>query len=488
MPGTVVVGGQWGDEGKGKIVDLLMPGFDAVVRYQGGHNAGHTVVVDNHKVVLHIFPSGVVSGKYTAIGNGVVIDLAAMNKERKELSDSGIIFTPKNFAISDRAHAILPYHVDEEQSATSRKIDTTKRGIGPCYSDKTERTGIRIGDLANLRDGNTRERVLHTIEQHYKVDADALTRSLETRYSFSAAERYLQRCYIGRLDKKFNVDPRTVLKELEKEFEPLKPFVVDTRLLVNDWIKEGWNVLFEGAQGTLLDVDHGTYPFVTSSNATAGGALTGTGVSPLDIDEVIIVAKAYTTRVGGGPFPTELGTEREISGERRPDPAGRERLIHELFQKVITGKASEYEIGRYMRAVGDEYGATTGRPRRCGWQDTAILRHAAMVNGGSGLHKKAKFAVTKADILDRFEKILYSDRYSLDGIEIDYLPATPEEFARCKPIYSEVTGWRQDTTGVRQYLDLPTEEIIYLKRLEEKTGIPIGIVSVGPDRNQTIIL
>ncbi len=452
MPGTVVVGGQWGDEGKGKIVDLLMPGFDAVVRYQGGHNAGHTVVVDGNKVVLHIFPSGVVSGKYMAIGNGVVIELAAMNKEKAELSSNGIVLSPEKFAISDRAHVILPYHVDEEQSATSRKIDTTKRGIGPCYSDKAERTGIRIGDLANLRDGDTRDRVLHTIEQHYRVDTDTLIRSLETRYSFGAIERYLQRWYAERLDKNFNVDPRRVLDDLEKEFEPLKPFVVDTRLLVNDWIKEGWNVLFEGAQGTLLDVDHGTYPFVTSSNATAGGALTGTGVSPLDIDEVIIVAKAYTTRVGEGPFPTELS-----------DATGEE-----------------------LRRRGAEYGATTGRPRRCGWQDTAILRHAAMVNGGSGLHKKAKFAVTKADILDRFEQILYSDSYSLDGTEINYLPATTEEFARCKPVYTSSRGWRQDTTKVRHYLDLPAEEMIYLKRLEEKTGIPIGIISVGPDRSQTI--
>ena len=488
MPGIVVVGAQWGDEGKGKIVDLLTPRFDAVVRYQGGHNAGHTVVVDNHKIVLHIFPSGVVSGKYTAIGNGVVIDLPAMNREKTELAAGGIVLSPENFAISGSAHVILPYHVDEEQSATSKRIDTTKRGIGPCYSDKAERTGIRIGDLANLHDSDTRDRVLHTIEQHYKVDTDALSRALGTRYRFGALENYLQQLYLGRLNKKFNVDPRKVLKDLEKEFESLKPFVVDTSLLVNDWIKKGWNVLFEGAQGTLLDVDHGTYPFVTSSNATAGGALTGTGVSPLDIEEVIIVAKAYTTRVGGGPFPTELGTEKEISGERRPDSAGRERLVRELFGKVINNTASEYEIGRYMRAIGDEYGATTGRPRRCGWGDTAILRNAARVNGGSGLHKKARFAITKADVLDSFADIQYSDTYSLDGEEISYLPRTFEEFSRCRPVYSSIRGWKQDTSRARSYSDLPQREKVYLREIEEKTGIPIGIISVGPDRSQTIFV
>jgi len=423
MSNTVLVGSQWGDEGKGKIIDVLTRRVDWVVRYQGGNNAGHTVEVGDEKYVLHLIPSGMLhEGKKCVIGNGVVIDPSALQQELDDLVRRGIR-PDGRFFISDRAHMVFPYHraldgAGEKQRAQSGKIGTTGRGIGPAYADKTSRSGLRMGDLfeadfeERLRGRIQESNHLLSILGAEPLDEDELVRS-----SLAAAET-------------------------------LKPYVTDTAVLVNEAIARGENVLFEGAQGTMLDVDFGTYPFVTSSSATAGGACTGTGVPPNRIDHVVGVIKAYTTRVGEGPFPTEL---HDADGQK-------------------------------LRDVGHEYGATTGRPRRCGWFDGVVARYAAMLNGINS------WAMMKLDVLDDFETIQIAVAYELDGKRIEHVPASASALARCKPVYEEWPGWMQSTAQAQSWEELPEKAQRYLRRLEELTGAPIGLLSVGPKRSSTILM
>lgn len=423
MSNTVLVGSQWGDEGKGKIIDVLTRRVDWVVRYQGGNNAGHTVEVGDSKYVLHLIPSGMLhEGKKCVIGNGVVIDLGALKKELDDLVARGV-HPEGRFYISDRAHIVFPYHraldgAGEGARDKSTRIGTTGRGIGPAYADKTARSGLRMCDLF---EPDFEERLRGRIRESNKMlavlGAEALKEDDVVRESLAAAQA-------------------------------LKIFVADTAVLVNDAIRRGESVLFEGAQGTMLDVDFGTYPFVTSSSAAAGGACTGTGVPPNRIDRVIGVVKAYTTRVGEGPFPTEL---HDADGQK-------------------------------LRDVGHEYGATTGRPRRCGWFDGVVARYAVMLNGVTS------WAMMKLDVLDTFETIKIAVAYDLDGKRVESVPAAATALARCKPIYEEWPGWMQDTSKAKTWQELPEKAQAYLRRLEELTGARIGLLSVGPKRDSTILI
>jgi adenylosuccinate synthase len=421
MSTRVIVGGQWGDEGKGKIVDVLTQDAHVIVRYQGGNNAGHTVEIGDQKFILHLIPSGILrDGKICVLGNGVVLDPVGMVKEIDGLLARGKVLDGRLF-ISDRAHIVLPYHKEEDAGAESQadaatKIGTTKRGIGPAYTDKVSRKGLRAGDLlaADLKE-NLTTRFIQRNERLAAAGMTTLPVAETVEVILAAAKR-------------------------------LAPFIADTTVMLHKAIRAGENVVFEGAQGTMLDVDHGTYPYVTSSNASAGGAASGSGVPPNRIQEVVGVVKAYTTRVGEGPFPTELSDE----------------------------------IGKHIATVGREVGATTGRPRRCGWFDAVVARYAMMVNGVDW------WTVTKMDVLDGLKVIRICTAYELDGKVIENMPSRVEDFARCKPVYEDMPGWSRPTLGVTRYEDLPDEAKSYLKRLEKLTGAPVGIVSVGPRREETM--
>lgn len=425
MPAVVIVGTQWGDEGKGKIVDLLSPEADVIVRFQGGHNAGHTVVVNADQFILHLVPSGVLhAGKIGVIGNGVVVDPAALLEEIDALKAKGVDLSGRLF-VSDRAHLIMPYHKaidkESEKNKGARKIGTTGRGIGPTYADKMARVGLRMADLLDPA-----------------LFRQKLTRSLTDM-------NYL----LGRLYGVKGFDLDSVYQAYLGYATRLRPYIVDTAELLHEAVTTGRRVLFEGAQGTLLDVDHGTYPFVTSSSATAGGAVIGSGIGPRGIDRVVGVAKAYSTRVGEGPFPTEI----------RDDQGGAE-----------------------LRARGQEFGATTGRPRRCGWFDAVVVRYAVRLNGLSGL------AITKLDVLDECADINICTAYRLSGRTVTTIPAVAEHYEQCEPVYETMPGWRRPTVGITRYDDLPLNARRYLERLSELTGCPLDLISTGSKRDQTVVL
>jgi adenylosuccinate synthase len=415
-----VLGAQWGDEGKGKIVDLLTPSFSVVARYQGGHNAGHTVYVNGQKFVLHLIPSGILhAGVTCVIGNGVVIDPQALFAEVDRLAELGVEVGDR-LVISDKAHLILPYHreldVLSEARRGDRKIGTTSRGIGPAYEDKIARRGIRVGDLGSSS----------------TALADAVRENVAAR---------------NRAIGDGAMDHHQVLAEVQSAWTRMKPWVKDVSVYLAEARRDGRAVMYEGAQGTLLDIDHGTYPYVTSSNATIGGVLTGLGVGPRAVDGVIGVAKAYSTRVGEGPFPTEL-----------------------------TGA-----LGDRLRESGQEYGASTGRPRRCGWYDAVAVRYAARVNGLDAL------VITKLDVLDGLEQIDVCTAYRCAGQTITELPSDVAQLAACEPIYQTLPGWDAPTRGVRRFDELPEKARQYLAFLEQASGVPAAIVSTGSDRQETII-
>lgn len=424
MSAVVVIGTQWGDEGKGKIVDYLAEKADVVVRYQGGNNAGHTVMVGGNEFKLHLLPSGILyKGKTCVVGNGVVIDPAVMLKELKGMADKGI--DTSGLKISNRAHVIMPYHrlLDkvEEESRGANKIGTTGRGIGPCYMDKNSRCGIRIVDLMDAEE----------FSEKLACNLDAKNNLLKSVYGVEG----------------FNYEE--VKAEYLAYAEQLRPYVTDTVTVLSDTVKANKKVLFEGAQATLLDLDHGTYPYVTSSHPIAGGVCVGAGIGPTKINKVIGVVKAYTTRVGEGPFPTELTDE----------------------------------IGNCIRELGREYGTTTGRPRRCGWLDACIVRYAGHLSGIDYL------AITRLDILDSLKTLKLCVGYKYNGQPLnDLFPASLKVLAKVEPVYEEMPGWETDTSGIRTYEQLPVNARRYIERLSEVAGVKIGIVSVGPRRDQTIIL
>lgn len=420
---VVVIGTQWGDEGKGKIVDYLAEKADVVVRYQGGNNAGHTVVTGGTEFKLHLLPSGILyKGKTCVIGNGVVVDPGVLIKELKGMQEKGI--DTSALRISNRAHVIMPYHrlLDEveEDYRGVHKIGTTKRGIGPCYMDKNARVGIRIVDLMD--------------EQEF---SEKLERNLE-------AKNHLLKAVYG----VEGFDYETVKAEYLQYAEVLRPYVADTSAVLHKAISGGKKVLFEGAQATQLDLDHGTFPYVTSSHPIAGGACIGAGVGPTKISKVIGTVKAYSTRVGEGPFPTELLDE----------------------------------TGDHIREAGHEYGTTTGRPRRCGWLDACVVRYAGYVSGIDYM------AITRLDILDNLKTLKICVGYKYNGQILDEFPASLKVLDKVEPVYEEMPGWETDISGIRSYDDLPANAKKYLERLSEVAGIKIGIVSVGPGREQTMIL
>jgi adenylosuccinate synthase len=424
MANIVIIGTQWGDEGKGKLVDLLTAEADVVARYQGGNNAGHTVVIEGKQHILHLIPSGILHpGKKCIIGNGVVIDPAAVLEEMDGLLANGTKLEG-NLFISKKAHVIMPWHkaldkASETSKSDGNKIGTTGRGIGPCYSDKMARTGIRISDLV------TPELLREKIE-HNLVEINILLQ-----------------CLYGAEP----LDGAAIFKEYSEYGKRLAPFVADASLLLQKARIEGINILFEGAQGTMLDVDHGTYPYVTSSNSTSGGACTGTGFGPSYIDGVLGVVKAYTTRVGAGPFPTELNDE----------------------------------TGARLQAIGREIGATTGRRRRCGWFDAVVVRYAVMVNGITGL------CLTKLDVLDECETILICTAYKYKGEILRDMPSEKEVFEQCEPVYKEVLGWKTSTVGITEFAKLPQAAKDYIQTLKDEVGVGFAIISTGPDRDETII-
>ncbi|MER7553377.1 MULTISPECIES: adenylosuccinate synthase [Streptomyces] len=421
MPALVLLGAQWGDEGKGKATDLLGGSVDYVVRYQGGNNAGHTVVVGDQKYALHLLPSGILSpGCTPVIGNGVVVDPAVLLSELSGLNERGV--DTSKLLISGNAHLITPYNVTldkvTERFLGKRKIGTTGRGIGPTYADKINRVGIRVQDL---------------------YDESILVQKVE-----AALEQKNQ--LLAKVFNRRAIEAGKVVEDMLQYAEQIKPFVADTTLILNDAIDEGKVVLFEGGQGTLLDVDHGTYPFVTSSNPTAGGACTGAGVGPTKISRVIGILKAYTTRVGAGPFPTEL---------------------HD-------------EDGEALRRIGGERGVTTGRDRRCGWFDAPIARYATRVNG------LTDFFLTKLDVLTGWERIPVCVAYEIDGKRVEELPYNQTDFHHAKPIYENLPGWSEDITKAKTFADLPKNAQAYVKALEEMSGAPISAIGVGPGRTETI--
>jgi adenylosuccinate synthase len=424
MSNVIVLGAQWGDEGKGKVVDLFSEDFDVVARYQGGHNAGHTVRIGERKIVLKLIPSGILrSGKLAVIGNGVVIDPAALLSEIDGLEAAGIPVRGQLF-ISNRAHVIFPFHRMAERISENRPgrvaIGTTSRGIGPCYEDKIARRGIRVADLLD--------------PESFRALYAVLTEDKEiVRKAFQLGD---------------DIDFKQVQEQYEAFADRIRPMVCDTAFLLNQAIAGGKNVLFEGAQGTMLDIDHGTYPFVTSSSAAAGGACTGTGVPPTRINGIIGVSKAYITRVGGGPFPTEAFNEE---GDR-------------------------------LRVAGNEFGAVTGRPRRCGWFDVPLLRYTAMINGFDSL------VITKIDVLDQLQEIPVCVAYKLCGREVLEPPATNDGIGAVEPVYEKLPGWTRPTAGIKNYEELPSEAKEYLKFLAEKTGVEVGCISTGPERSETIVL
>lgn len=421
---VVVLGTQWGDEGKGKIVDLLTENAAAVVRFQGGHNAGHTLVIGGEKTVLHLIPSGILRKNVECmIGNGVVLSPEALLKEINTLETKGVSVR-EHLRISEACQLILPYHIASdlarERARGNQAIGTTGRGIGPAYEDKISRRGLRVGDLFQAAEFEAKLRLVldfhnFTLKHYYQAET---------------------------------VDFQQTLDQALAMTEVLGPMIADVPYRISELRKAGKDIMMEGAQGTLLDIDHGTYPYVTSSNTTAGGACTGAGIGPRHIDYILGITKAYTTRVGSGPFPTELFDE----------------------------------VGKYLGQKGNEFGATTGRPRRCGWFDAVVLRRAMEINSVSGL------CITKLDVLDGLETVKICTGYQLEGQTYAVPPVITEEFARCQPIYEELPGWQESTFGLTRYDELPANAKAYLKRLEEVVETPVDIISTGPDRDQTIIL
>lgn len=422
MPGYVVVGTQWGDEGKGKVVDYLGSKMDAVVRFQGGNNAGHTVVVQDDKVVLHLLPSGVLQNASCIIGPGVVVDPFVFLEEIQQLENRGM--STDHVKISDCSHIIMPYHVrlDEfiEASLKDNKIGTTKRGIGPCYADKYSRLGLRIGDLIDFEN--------FKIKLKNAVDMKNIT---------------FRKVYD---DEGFNYEE--LVSKFAEVREKLLPRIINAQMTINKMLDENKQVLFEGAQAAMLDINYGNYPYVTSSSPTSAGVCTGAGVSPKKLDVIIGIAKAYSTRVGEGPFVTELFDD----------------------------------MGEWLRDKGHEFGATTGRPRRCGWLDVNVVRHAAMINGLTDL------VITKLDILSGLDKIKMCVAYDIDGVRYDYIPSNIEDLYRAKPIYEEFNGWKEDISSVKTYDELPENCKIYLRRIEELCNTRISMISVGPERNCNIYI
>ncbi len=425
MSSFVVLGAQWGDEGKGKMTDYLAEKADVVVRFQGGNNAGHTVEVGDKQYKLHLIPSGILyKEKLNIIANGVVVDPEALFKEIEYLEGLGENITPDRLIVSDRAQVIMPYHkvLDKlkEEARGKNDIGTTRKGIGPCYSDKVDRNGIRVCDLIKP------EVLRSKLEEYLPTKNKAITKL------YGGEALRLDEVYAKYLDYG----------------KRLKPYVKDTSVRIFNAIKENKKVLFEGAQGTLLDIDFGSYPYVTSSNTTAGGVCVGTGIGPTMINSAVGVVKAYTTRVGKGPFPTELNDK----------------------------------VGDWIREKGHEYGTTTGRSRRCGWLDLVILKTAARVSG------LTSFAVTKIDTLAGLEKLKICVGYKFEDKIIDYFPASLEDLAKCEPIYEEFDGWDDSIADARTYEELPENAKIYLKKVEEFTGVKTSIISVGPRRDQTMIV
>jgi adenylosuccinate synthase len=425
MSVRIVLGAQWGDEGKAKIVDYLTSDADVVVRFQGGANAGHTIKVGDLEFVFHLIPAGIVHlDKSCVIGNGVVLEPEALFAEIDELEEKGISTEGRLF-ISERAHLVLPYHKAIESASEEKigdaAIGTTLRGIGPTYYDKINRSsGIRVLDV---------------------IDADVLATKI--RANLREKNEILTKVYgVSPLEE------GPMIEAYVAYGERLRPYIIDTSVYLDEAIKQGKGILFEGSQGTLLDVDHGSYPYVTSSNTTAGGACTGAGIGPTRIDDVVGVVKAYTTRVGNGPFPTELNDE----------------------------------MGERIRELGHEYGATTGRPRRCGWLDAVILRMAERINGLTAI------AVTRIDILDEIEELKICTHYTRNGERVDHFPADLNVLAECEPVYETLPGWQTDTTKCRTYDSLPEQTKAYLTRISELSGVKITIVSVGPDREETIFV
>jgi adenylosuccinate synthase len=426
MSSVVVVGTQWGDEGKGKIVDLLTRYADCVVRFQGGNNAGHTLVVEGKKFIFHIIPSGILyEGKKCMIGNGVIIDPGVLIGELEKLRQQGITVSPQRLMISERAHLIMPYHASIDQAkeaalASGKKIGTTGRGIGPCYMDKVGRIGIKTGDL---------------------LDDDIFQEKLREAV---AEKNFL-------LTQKYNcapVDYEQIYRLFRSFGEQLIPYFKNVSLELDKARKANENILFEGAQGTHLDIDHGTYPFVTSSNTIAGNACNGSGFGPAHIDSVIGILKAYTTRVGAGPFPTELTDE----------------------------------IGNRLQEKGHEFGATTGRRRRCGWLDGVVANDATRLNGLTGL------AITKLDVLSGLDTLRFATSYELAGKCLSTMPASIRQAEAVVPVYESLEGWHEDIEKVKEFDELPRQAKDYIKRIEDFTGVPVVIVSVGPDRDETLLL
>jgi len=420
MANIVVFGSQWGDEGKGKIVDMLAERADAIVRFQGGNNAGHTLVVDGEQCILHLIPSGILHpGKQCLIGNGVVLDPFVFCMELDKLAAKGVDVSPSRLMISRKTHVIMPYHcrmdgAREEAKSAEGKIGTTGRGIGPCYEDKANRCGVRAGDFENpalLKE---------------KIAAALIEKNVLLKHLYGAEP----------------MDAEAVFAELLPVAERLVPYLGDVSSAIQ---KASGAVLFEGAQGTHLDIDHGTYPFVTSSNTVTANAASGSGCSPRDLEQITAVVKAYTTRVGSGPFPTEL-TDAD---------------------------------GDYLQSKGHEFGATTGRKRRCGWLDLVVLRESARLNGPTEL------AITKLDVLSGLKEIKLCTAYEYNGEKIDYPPQIQNGMAYVKPVYETLPGWDEDISSVRSWGELPDNAVNYLRRIEEISGVKIGIVSVGPDRAQT---
>ncbi len=426
MACVVIIGSQWGDEGKGKVVDLLTEGARGIVRFQGGNNAGHTLVVGGEKFILHLIPSGVLhQGKACYIGNGVVVDPGVLLQEMEKLGQRGLPVGPEKLRLSDRAHVIMPYHqaldLAREKAKGKEAIGTTGRGIGPCYEDKASRVGVRMIDLLEPE-------VLRA-----KIEANVKEKNF----------------WLTEYFKEEPLDAGAIFRQYREYGSILKDYVGDVAAELHELLADGENLLFEGAQGTHLDIDHGTYPYVTSSNPVAGTVCAGAGVGITRIDQVLGIVKAYTTRVGGGPFPTEL----------------------------------EDEKGRWLRDKGQEFGSTTGRPRRCGWLDTVVVRRSVMLSGITGL------CVTKLDVLTGLDKLQICTAYQTpEGNQVDTIPASLERLAACRPVYEEMDGWTEDISGARSLGDLPSTCRAYLERLAELCGAPLALVSVGPGRDQTIVL
>ena len=423
MAAAMVLGTQWGDEGKGKIVDYLAQKADVVIRSQGGNNAGHTVVVDDKAFALRLLPSGILfSDKTCIIGSGVVVNPEVLLQELDGMKEKGVKVS--KLEISTRAHVIMPYHIrideEDEKLKGDAKIGTTKNGIGPCYADKINRVGIRIGDLMDK----------DIFAKKLRVNLKLKNRLFETYYGCQG----------------FDFD--TIYQEYLGYAERIRPYVKDTNYSANVYVNEGKKVLFEGAQATMLDIDHGTYPFCTSSNPTAGGACTGSGVGPRRMENIVGVVKAYTTRVGAGPFPAEQNNE----------------------------------VGEYLRNTGHEFGTVTGRPRRCGWLDTAVVKYAAMLNSLDYL------AITRLDILDDLDTIKICTGYRYNGQLLPEYPASLEVLEQVEPVYEDMPGWKTDISACKTYDELPEAARKYVERISELVGVPLGIVSVGPNRSQTIIL